>query len=616
MPFLVLREPGRLALTFPIENGLLVGRHEECRVILAYGDVSRRHARFDIDGDQVIVRDLGSRSGTFVNGVRLSEASLRQGDTIRIGPAKLTFTLTNTQSIEQASEFPTLDRETVDADDPRLRLVFEIGRAAFADVDPDELLGRMLEAILRVLGADRAVAALCEGGDQQVIRHLIRHRDQSSSPDSEPALSTEVVQSLLGRKSVILRYDQERATSAMGAPLQVAGRLLGFLYVDDSQRKAQFNRDDLDFLNALACLTAAALDSAERYQRASAVAEASTSSFASFADIMGQSTVIHRLKDQIRRYAASSGTHVLICGESGTGKELVAKALHAASPRAARPFVAVNCAAIPEAMLEGELFGYEKGAFTGALRGRKGRFLLAHRGTLLLDEIGDLSLAAQAKVLRATQNGEVYPLGAEEPISVDVRIVAATHKDLRAEVAAGRFREDLYFRLNVVDINVPPLRDRVEDVLLLAQSFLEAMALNMGKRISGFSPAARIALSTYSWPGNVRELKNEIERAVLHTDTDIVQLDDLGPVLHKNAEQLVGDSSKNSLTSTTDSDPFATFHPLAKRYAALDDMERTLVEEALVASRGNFAEAARLLGITRIMLKRRIERYGLRARDS
>lgn len=603
-------------VSLSLQENLSIGRHEENRLRFPYAEVSRHHAQIEQQEDGFHVHDLGSRTGTFVNGVRVTTALLRDGDTVRIGPALLTFTAGEARSIERSALCPTADEGALANEDPRLRILFEVSRTAFAEADPDESLARLLDAILRILRVERAIAALREDEPDR-YRYICRSRDGANSP-GDLRLSPATLEVLSSRRSIVLRDDRATQFSAMGAPLQVGARAIGFLYVEDCTRDTQFQQDDLDFMNAIACLTAAAIDSAERYQRAAA-AEAAASGSGIFAEIVGESVAIRRMKEQIRRYAASSATPVLIHGESGTGKELVAKAIHAASPRAARPFVAINCAAIPEAMIEGELFGYEQGAFTGAHRRRKGRFVLAHRGTLFLDEIGELSPQAQAKVLRATQDGEVYLLGAEQPVRVDVRIVAATHRDLRTEVAAGRFREDLYYRLKVVEVKVPPLRERADDIMTLAQMFLDAMVLNLGKQTSGFSPAARAALMSYTWPGNVRELKNEIERAVLHADGSIVEAEDLDPSIFSIDQ--VGDVSGNGsslsdvgINAREDAEKGQT-PSLSRRYAALDEMERALVEEAVVAARGNLAEAARMLGITRIMLKRRADRYGLLTRE-
>jgi Nif-specific regulatory protein len=283
---------------------------------------------------------------------------------------------------------------------------------------------------------------------------------------------------------------------------------------------------------------------------------------------------------------------VLIRGESGTGKELVAPTIHARSPRALAPFVPVNCAAVPESLIESELFGHEKGAFTGAVKARRGKFALADGGTLFLDEIGDLSLAAQAKILRSIQEGEVQPLGSDRPQRVDVRILAATHKPLDEEIAAGRFRGDLYYRLNVGEIEVPPLRDRGEDVILLARAFLARAAERLGRRATGFVPEALAVLRSYGWPGNVRQLQNEVERALILSEGPSVDVAEL----------------RARLLRVPHLPEAAT---LAERFTRLDVLERSLVAEALERAQGNASEAARLLGISRIMMRRRIARFGL-----
>jgi two-component system nitrogen regulation response regulator NtrX len=313
--------------------------------------------------------------------------------------------------------------------------------------------------------------------------------------------------------------------------------------------------------------------------------------------MVGRAPAIEQVRSVIERVAPTDA-RVLITGESGTGKEVVASAVHERSARHTGPLVRLNCAAIPRDLVESEMFGHEKGAFTGATERRRGRFELASGGTLFLDEIGDLSLEAQAKLLRALEGGEVERVGGHEPIKVDVRILAATNKDLRAEVAAGRFREDLFFRLHVIPIHLPPLRERREDVPLLAEHFLARHAAN-GLRPPRLLPGAMDALVRHPWPGNVRELANILERlSILHSGSEV------GPaeirVLLAGGAPIAGDAAPAYL----DDDD----RPLADR---LDAYERDLLNGALEAAAGSVAEAARRLRTDRANLYRRMRRLGI-----
>jgi transcriptional regulator with GAF, ATPase, and Fis domain len=287
---------------------------------------------------------------------------------------------------------------------------------------------------------------------------------------------------------------------------------------------------------------------------------------------------------------ASTDTTVLITGESGTGKELVAHAIHAGSPRASGPFVAINCAALPEQLIESELFGHEKGAFTGADRARAGRFELAAGGTLFLDEIGDLAPVVQAKILRVLQEREFTRIGASKTQKADVRLIAATNRDLRADVEAQRFREDLYYRLSVFSVHLPPLRERGDDVLILAEHFLRTLGAKMGKNVPGLARDARDALMSHPWPGNIRELSNTIERALI--------LSDGGPI---RAGQLALPTPAERAAADAAADP--TRH--------LSDLERQAVEGALARAKGNRSRAAQLLGVTRSQLYTRLKRFGM-----
>jgi two-component system response regulator HydG len=314
-----------------------------------------------------------------------------------------------------------------------------------------------------------------------------------------------------------------------------------------------------------------------------------------YEEMVGESEAmrgVYELLQQVSRVDSS----VLVLGETGTGKELVARAIHRRSDRAKAPFVAVNCAALPEALLESELFGHVRGAFSGAVHDHEGIFARAHRGTLFLDEIGDMSLPLQAKVLRALQDGRVRPIGGVEERTVDARIIAATHHDLQAAVEAGRFRQDLLFRLNVITVELPPLRARGGDVLLVAQAEIDRLAARMGKRVTGLTPAAAERLLAYSWPGNVRELHNCIERAVALTEHERLIVEDLPPSIR--------DYRASSVVLAPDADD-------PGQLPTLEEVERRYVLRVLDVVRGNKSLAARTLGVERRTLYRMLERYGV-----
>ncbi|MBN2498373.1 MAG: sigma-54-dependent Fis family transcriptional regulator [Deltaproteobacteria bacterium] len=307
-------------------------------------------------------------------------------------------------------------------------------------------------------------------------------------------------------------------------------------------------------------------------------------------DIIGQSPAILGTLEIIRQAGPSSAT-VLLSGESGTGKELLARAIHRASPRSERAFVAVNCAALAETLLESELFGYEKGAFTGADRRRAGRFEAADQGTLLLDEVAEMNASIQVKLLRVLQEGEFERLGSSVPIRVDIRLVAATNRDLKAEVQQGRFREDLFYRLNVINVEVPPLRDRGGDVPLLANFFLRRYAAKNEKAVETISARAMDALSRHGWPGNVRELENVIERAVVLSRDAVIDLDDL-------PDAISGQASRDAAV-----DGRGVYLPVG---TSLDEAERILLAETLKATGGDKNLAAKILGVATRTIYRKL----------
>ncbi len=309
-----------------------------------------------------------------------------------------------------------------------------------------------------------------------------------------------------------------------------------------------------------------------------------------FRNVVGNSRPMQAVYEQVSQVAASNTT-VLVRGESGTGKELIAHALHYSSPRAGKPFVKVSCAALPESLIESELFGHEKGAFTDARSQKKGRFELAHGGTLFLDEVGELSSSTQVKLLRVLQEREFERLGGVEPIRVDVRMIAATNKDLEAAVRQGTFREDLYYRLNVFTLCLPPLRERRPDILLLADHFVEKYAAAHGKDVRRIATTAIDMLMSYHWPGNVRELENCLERAVLVCEGGVIHGHHLPPTLQ--TAEVSGTLPRLALE------------------AAVDSYEKDLILDALKTARGNRARAARLLSTTERVIGYKVKKYGI-----
>ena len=398
-------------------------------------------------------------------------------------------------------------------------------------------------------------------------------RDVLSEPD------------LADRRSVQLRG----ITGAMAAPVESL-----IFYAEWGPREALSARYDDEALRLLMCaaqLVGSIGDSARERQQLSAAVRLQGQVHS---ELIGRSAAIQRLQVFIERVAVSPST-VLLLGESGTGKELAAGLLHALSPRSSRPFVAINCAAIPESLLESELFGHEKGAFTGAISQHDGVFVRAHTGTLFLDEIGELSPAAQARMLRVLENRSLTRVGGSRELVVDVRLVAATHRDLRQMVRDGRFREDLLYRLSVLSTELPPLRERRDDIPVLVHHFLRALGERLGRRVDQVAPAALEILGRYRWPGNVRELRNVVERALVLGDGATLELDDLPPEL-LHAAPLA--------RSRATADVAVPIRPLG-------EVEREAIATALAATGGNKARAAALLGIDRTTLYRKLKDHAL-----
>ena len=486
-----------------------------------------------------------------------------------------------------------------------LRVLTEIGRTIETLDDPRRLAGSLLEQARALVGAERALLVLtaADGSNARAAAasELPAEAEQEALEFSRAALARGLEAPLLvldasrdPRFASSLSVERFGIRSIVCAPLRLRGVLLGAVYLDSRARVLDAGPDHLRFVEAFAHQAAAALDSARALEDLRSERERLRSRAREryrFHALLGRSPAMQEIYDLLEPFSKSD-LPVLITGESGTGKELVARALHWNGPRRDGPFVAENCAAIPESLLESEMFGHLRGAFTGAERDRRGLFEEASGGTLLLDEIGEMGAAPQAKLLRVLQEGEVRPLGAARPVRVDVRIVAATQRDLAAAVRQGSFREDLLYRLRVLTLALPPLRERLEDLPLLARHFLEEHRREYGRGCTDVSAEVIERLSRYPWPGNVRELRSEIQKMALVAEGTRAELRDL-----EAHPELFGALLRPGRA------------PARSRAGTLRDLERQQVERALESAQGDKQKAAEMLGLSRATLYRKLRRY-------
>ncbi|MCC6694065.1 MAG: nif-specific transcriptional activator NifA [Candidatus Hydrogenedentes bacterium] len=495
-----------------------------------------------------------------------------------------------------------------------LALLFEISQTLDRSLDLRDEVGSVLQAIAKNTGMDRGTLALLnrETGDISIeAAHGLSasQRERGHYRPGEGVTGT-VVQT--GRAVAIPRISDEptfldrtgarqklkkEAISFICVPIKLGNETIGALSVDRLFQDSVSLDEDVRLLSIIASMIAqavrlrqSAMEEQLRLKAENVRLQNELQDRFRPANIIGKSGSMQKVFDLIGQVAKSDAT-VLIRGESGVGKELVASAIHYNSRRTSKPFIKVNCAALPESVIESELFGHEKGAFTGALNQRKGRFELADGGTIFLDEIGDLAPTMQIRLLRVLQEREFERVGGTDTIKVDVRIVAATNRDLEKAMADGSFRQDLYYRLNVFPIHIPPLRERRTDILDLANFFVEKYSKASGKNVRRISTPAIDMLSSYHWPGNVRELENCIERAVLLSNDDVVHGHHLPPTLQ--TAEASGTVMKETLEAT------------------MDNVEREMLIEALKNSRGNKAKAAETLGITERIMGLRVRKHGI-----
>jgi transcriptional regulator with GAF, ATPase, and Fis domain len=508
-----------------------IGRDAENDVAVPDPAVARTALHIHFDGKDYEVAAHAASDMT-VNGKRRSTWRLGPGDRIRIGGTELAFE----PAARAAAAVPAATGQRLIA----LESLVRFSERLLGAVDLARLLDELIDALLEVTHAEKGFLILLEDGEMSVraARNVARETIENAMARVSDSIIQRVVET---RRPIVVAdalHDAEwsgsssvvnlKLCSVLCAPLMQKGEVFGVIYLGNDSVVSLFDDRALDPLTVFAAQAsllvqnAMLLDSLRRENVALKEAVESKQ----YGDLVGAGASMHEVFRRIEKVAGTD-ISVLVSGETGTGKEVVAREIHRRSPRAQGPFVPVNCGAIPETLLESELFGHVKGAFTGAIASRVGRFQAAHGGTLFLDEIGEMPPALQVKILRAIQERAVVRVGDPRSEPVDIRIVAATNKVLEDEIKKGTFREDLYYRLNVVKIDLPPLRDRGEDLVVIARWFLQKYAREFAAKVRGFTPGALVAMRKYAWPGNIRELENRVKKAVVLADRPLVSAEDL-----------------------------------------------------------------------------------------
>jgi Nif-specific regulatory protein len=622
-----------------------IGRGSECELRLGGAHLSSSHARIASNGSGFAVADLASLNGSVLVGggkrVELGQDQpaqpLSDGDELELGADSGTLTRLR---ISLGSEAPapevvaTRSLQELSSSGQTLepKLWSAVLRALGAAESLEAVVAELAEAALRLSprATHATVALIDEASDKGLLLPMVtRVRGPDGAPiapEGPVPLTRSVARRVVEGRAAVLAADAPREAlgsesllganirSTIGVPLWRGDDILGVLQVDNRDAPAMFDRRDVETLGVLAHGASLAVVSARLIQKLTLAEEqlrkenqflrSRERSRTGELRIIGDSRRMQEVLQQLGKVVNTRVT-VLVEGETGTGKELFASAIHYRSQRRDKLFVAQNCAAFPENLLESELFGHKRGAFTGATDEKKGLFEVADGGTLFLDEVGEMPLALQAKLLRVLQEGEVRPIGASVARKVNVRIVAATNRNLEKEVAQGRFREDLYYRLKVFPLRVPALRERREDVALLATHFLERYTREFGREIAGFSQPALELLKAYDWPGNVRELENEVQRAVIQAESEKI----IGPELLssrlRTAERASVDGPAADTTEQASEKPTGTLREIMDRF------EKRILIQALAAHGNNKTSAAKTLGITREGLHKKLKGFGL-----
>lgn len=595
------------------EESLTIGRETGADLCIADASVSRRHSKIENQETGFVITDLESLNGTFVNDLPVRSRRLEHGDRVRIGDSQFLFLIHEGDATSKSSDVRIDEAHVVSGSTVQIRFddaIYQMTRdlSALMKISTeinsirglDNLLERLLDLLFEVVPAERGAILLTD--ESSFETSLVFGLDRVYGKDAAVNVSRTIVQQVLRDGVALLANDapsesglvtdsliEARTHSVMCVPLILFDRKLGVIYLDSTVTRDHFNREHLQLVTAIAGIAAVAIENARQFEWLETENERLRTDVNIEHNMVGESAAMQRVYHFISKVAPTDAT-VLISGESGTGKELAARAIHRNSKRAQKPFMAVNCAALNESLLESELFGHEKGSFTGAFAQKKGRLEIADGGTVFLDEIGELTPPLQVKLLRVLQEREFERVGGTVTINVDLRVIAATNRNLEEAIEMGQFREDLYYRLNVVSLEMPGLRERREDIMLLANYFAAKFGARSNRKLKGFSAEARNCLSAYDWPGNVREVENTIERAVVLGTTEWILPEDLPEAVLEMRE---------TGGSTT------TYH------AAVVQNKKQIILRALEEANKNHTEAARLLGIHPNYLQRLIRNLNL-----
>ena len=590
----------------PGNEDVTIGRDDSNRVVLDDLASSRCHCVIQKEGERFRIVDLKSRNRSFVNGVPITEKLLEHGDQIRIGisvflfladpawPAEDSHSVSIDKGLLVTRTTAVLRSEDVDLSGSNhaardLNAVFRRAEALNRGPNLEASLRTLLDAAFEIVPVDHGAVLFVDASAEPESSFAMDRKERKTA---QIRVSPEVIGRAIAQRVGVI---DECSTGlwSLAVPLICLDRAIGVLCLATASPAvaAQLDQDLLRLFAAIGAIAGPTLENARRIEQLKAENLRLRAEVNLEHEMVGESPAMRAVYQFISKVAPSAAT-VLIEGESGTGKELVARAIHRNSPREAGPFLAINCAALTESLLESELFGHERGAFTGAVALKKGQFEAAAGGTIFLDEIGELALPLQAKLLRVLEQHEFQRVGGTRSIHVDVRVVAATNRDLAVASKNGAFRQDLYFRLNVVSVKIPPLRERRQDISAMAEYFAMKSAGRCRRRVSGISVRARELLAQYDWPGNVRELENAIERAVVLGASDVILPEDLPEFVHE-AVPIAG--------------------PAGRLHGAVQEAKRHAILAGLEQAGWNYTEAAKLLNVHPNYLHRLIQNMNLKA---